>query len=159
MKKPEIKKNIEIINRKAKHEYFFIDEYEAGIVLLGTEIKSIRAGLVNLNDAYCHFKGDELFIINMFIGEYSHGNIYNHETRRERKLLLRRQELKKLQRKVTEKSMTIFPYKLYISERGFAKIQIVLGKGKKSYDKRHSLKEKDSKRELGRMKKYMDRDG
>jgi len=158
MKKPEIKKKIEIVNRKAKHEYLFIDEYEAGIVLLGTEIKSIRSGLANLNDAYCHFKGDELFVINLFIGEYSHGNINNHETRRDRKLLLRRQELKKLQRKVTEKSMTIFPYKLYISDRGFAKLRIILGKGKKSYDKRQSLKEKDSKRELGRMNKLRDQE-
>jgi len=158
MKKPELKKNIEITNRKAKYEYFFLEEYDAGIMLKGTEIKSIRAGLVNLNDAYCLFVRGELFIKNLYIGEYSHGNIYNHEPRRDRKLLLKKQELKKLFRKVTEKGMTLFPYKLYLSDRGLAKVQIVLGKGKKSYDKRQSIKEKDNKRELGRMNKYKDID-
>ncbi len=154
MKAPELKKHIEIVNRKAKFEYFFLEEFEAGIVLQGTEIKSIRAGLVNLADAFCYFKGNELYVKNMYIGEYPHGNIHNHEPRRERKLLLRKQELKKIRRKITEKGMTLFPYKLYLTERGWAKLQIVLGKGKKSYDKRQSLKEKDQKRELGRLKKY-----
>lgn len=154
MKKPELKKNIEITNRKAKFEYFFLDEFEAGIVLKGTEIKAIRAGLVSLTDAFCHFQGSELFLRNLYIGEYSHGNIYNHEPRRERKLLLRKQELKKLLRKVNEKNMTIIPYKVYLSERGLAKVQIILAKGKKSYDKRQSLKEKDNKREMNRMNKY-----
>lgn len=154
MKKPELKNNIQIINRKAKHEYFFLDEYVAGIILKGTEIKAIRTGLVSMSDSFCYFKGTELFIKNLYIGEYSHGNINNHETRRERKLLLRKQELKKLHRKITEKGMSLFPYKLYISDRGFAKVQIILGKGKKSYDKRHSLKEKDSKRDLDRMNKW-----
>ena len=158
MKKPELKNKIEITNRKAKYEYTFDDQYEAGIMLKGTEIKSIRSGLVSLTDAYCMFIKGELFIKNLYIGEYSHGNIHNHETRRDRKLLLKKQELKKLFRKVSEKTMTIFPYKLYISDRGHAKIQIILGKGKKSYDKRHSIKEKDNKRELGRMNKFDNQD-
>ncbi len=144
---------VEIINRKAKHEYHFLDVYEAGIVLMGTEIKSIRKGNVNLRDAYCVIKDGELFINSLFIAEYDFGNQFNHETRRQRKLLLRRQELKKLDRRVREKGYTIVPYRVYITERGFAKVEIALAQGKKTYDKRESIKQKDLKRDLDRAKK------
>lgn len=147
------KRNIEIINRKAKFEYQFIDTYEVGLVLKGTEIKSIRAGNVNLRDAYCYFKKGELFVKSMFIAEYDFGNVFNHETRRTRKLLLRRRELKKLEKKTKEKGFTIIPYRLYMTDRGFAKLEIALSQGKKSYDKRNSIKDKDAKRDLARMKK------
>ena len=146
-------KKIEIVNRKAQFEYFFDYTVEAGVQLLGTEIKSIRQGNVNLKDAYCHFVDGNLYVKSMFIGEYSHGNQFNHETRRDRRLLLRKLELKKLLKKVKEKGNTIVPYKLYITDRGFAKIEIALATGKKSHDKRNSIKEKDQKRELARMKK------
>lgn len=148
------KNNINIVNRKAKFEYQFLETFEAGIMLTGTEIKSIRQGKANLTDAYCIFKDDELIIKSMYIAPYELGTHYNHEERRDRKLLLRRQELKKLFRKVNEKGMTIVPYRLYISDRGFAKLEIVLGQGKKTYDKRNTIKERDSKREMQRMKKY-----
>lgn len=147
------KQGIEIVNRRASFEFHFIDVVEAGVVLLGTEIKSIRQGNVNLRDAYCLFKNGELFIHSMFIAPYSHGNQFNHEARRTRKLLLKRSELKKLEKKVKEKGYTIVPYKLYITERGFAKVEIALAQGKKNYDKRDSIKEKDLKRDLDRMKR------
>ena len=145
--------NIEIVNRKAKYEYHFLQEYEAGIALVGTEVKPIKAGNVNLSDAYCVFKGDELYIKSMFIAEYSHGNINNHESRRDRKLLLRRPELRKLQKKVKEKGLSIIPYKVYFSDRGIIKLQIALAQGKKVYDKRQSIKERENKRDLDRLKK------
>lgn len=144
---------IEIVNRKATHEYHFHATLEAGIILTGTEIKSIRKGTVNLRDAYCLFKKGELFVNNMFIGEYKFGNIHNHETRRQRKLLLKKAELRKWEKRVKEKGYTIVPYKLYISERGIAKVEIALAQGKKSYDKRDSIKERDSKRNLDRLNK------
>lgn len=147
------KKNVEIVNRRAEFEYYFVDKFEAGIVLLGTEIKAIRKGNSNLNDAYCLFKNGELFIKNMFIAEYEHGNVFNHETRRLRKLLLRRVELRKLERRVKERGLTIVPYRVFISERGFVKLEIALAQGKKSFDKRESIKQKDAKRDLDRMKK------
>lgn len=147
-------KTIEIVNKKASFEFQFIQEYEAGVQLLGTEVKSIKTGNANLKDAYCMFISGELYLKSMYVGEYKFGNINNHEPRRDRKLLLRKPELKKLERKVNEKGLTIVPYKLYLSDRGFIKIQIVLGQGKKSYDKRHSIKEKDVKRDLQRMEKY-----
>ncbi len=145
----------EIVNRKAEYDYHFIDTYEAGIMLQGTEIKSIRSGNVNLRDAYCTFKDGELFVRSLFIAEYSHGNLFNHETRRTRKLLLRKRELRKLEKKVKEKGFTIVPYKMFINERGFAKLEIALAQGKKSFDKRQSIKEKDVKRDLARMKKLL----
>ncbi len=145
----------EIVNRKAKHEFHFIDVYEAGIVLNGTEIKSIRKGQVNLNDAYCYFKKGELYLRSMYVKEYEHGNINNHEPRRARKLLLHRRQLKKLEKKVKEKSFTIVPYRVYFNERGIVKIEIALAQGKKSYDKRTSIKEKDVKRDMDRqMRNY-----
>ncbi len=147
------KKQLEFINRRAKFEYQFIDTYEAGIVLQGTEIKSIRQGKVSLSDAYCFFKGTELFVKSLFIAEYKYGTYANHEPRRTRKLLMKKVELRKLHRRVKERGMTIVPYRLYLSERGIAKLEIALSQGKRSYDKRQSIKEKDSKRELARMNK------
>lgn len=146
-------KKIEILNRKAEYEYHFIQEYEAGIQLTGTEIKTIREGNANLNDSYCVFQGDELFVLNLFIAEYEFGNVHNHETRRRRRLLLKRQELDKLQKRVKEKGFTIVPYKLYINDKGLAKLGIVLGTGKKAYDKRETIKERENKREMDRLKK------
>ncbi len=144
---------IEIVNRRASFEYHFDDKLEAGIVLQGTEIKSIRQGNVNLSDAYCLFKKGELYIKSMFIGEYEFGTYANHEPRRTRKLLLKKVELRKLEKRVKEKGYTIVPYKLYLNERGIAKMQIALARGKKSYDKRESIKERDSKRDMSRLKK------
>ena len=152
-KKLKDKPRISILNRRAKHEYNFLDLYEAGIILQGTEIKSIRAGNVNLRDAYCFFRKEELFLKSLFIGEYEHGNRENHEPRRTRKLLLHRNELRKLEKKVKEKGFTIVPVKLYINDRGFAKVQIALAQGKKVYDKRMSIKEKDIKRDMQRVMK------
>lgn len=140
----------EIINRKAKFEYQFLQEYEAGLMLTGTEVKSLRQGNANLNDAYCAIKEDGIYILSMYIGEYDHGNIHNHEARRTRKLLLRKAEIDKLTRRVSEKGLTIVPYRLFFSERGIAKLTIALAQGKKVYDKRDSLKEKDMKRDLDR---------
>jgi len=143
----------EIVNRKAKFEYHFVREYEAGIQLLGTEVKSIRNGNANLNDAYCLFVKNELYVKSMFIAEYEYGNKFNHELRRDRKLLLKKAELKKIEAKTKEKGFAIVPYKLYLSERGIIKLQIATATGKKSYDKSHTIKERDAKRELDRMKK------
>ncbi len=153
MAKKKLKKDIEIINRKAKFEFHFLAEFEVGIILTGTEIKSVRIGEVNMKDAYCLFQNGELIIKSLFIAEYKYGNQNNHETRRDRKLLLRKPELRKLEKKVKEKGFTIVPYRMYIGERGFAKLEIVLGQGKKSYDKRATIKERDNKRELDRVKK------
>ncbi|MFK7807163.1 MAG: SsrA-binding protein SmpB [Saprospiraceae bacterium] len=146
-------KKIEIINRKAKFEYKFLSEIEAGLILTGTEIKSIRAGEANIKEAYCLFLRDGLFIRNMFIAEYKYGTHNNHEVRRDRKLLLKKIELKKLQRKVKEKGMTIVPYRLFVNDRGFAKLDITLATGKRQYDKRATMKERDNKREMDRLKK------
>ena len=127
--------------------------FEAGIVLTGTEVKALRLGLANLNDAYCLFDHGNLVVKNMFISEYDHGTVYNHDSRRDRRLLLRKTELKKMERKVTEKGFTIVPYRLYFSERGFAKLEVALAQGKKAFDKRESIKERDSKRDMDRLKK------
>ncbi len=143
----------EVINRKATYEYHFHSKYEAGVVLQGSEIKSIRAGHVNLSDSYCLFKGDELFLKSMYVKEYDNAGYDNHESRRDRKLLLKKQELKKLLRRVKEKGFSIIPYRVYFSERNLVKIEIALAQGKKSYDKRESIKEKDNKRNLDRLKK------
>jgi SsrA-binding protein len=143
----------EIVNRKAKFEYSFLQMYEAGLVLTGTEVKALRLGMANLNDAYCLFDQGNLTVKNMFISEYDHGTIYNHDSRRDRRLLLRKPELKKLERRVTEKGFTIVPYRLYFSDRGFAKLEVALAQGKKAFDKRETIKERDSKRDLDRLKK------
>jgi len=144
-----------IVNRKAKYEYTLVDEFEAGIMLKGTEVKAMRSGNANLSDAYCIFDNGNLIIKSMFIAEYDHGNVNNHETRADRRLLLRKSELKKIKRKLDEKGLTLVPYKIDFTERGFVKLNIWLAQGKKSFDKRNSIKEKDVKRELDReMKKF-----
>ena len=135
-----------ITNRKARFEFHFLEVFDAGIVLTGTEIKSIRNGKVTLGEGYCLFKGDELYIKDLHISPYEHGNIFNPDPRRERKLLLGRKELDKLKAKSEEKGLTIIPVKLYFNERNFAKLQIALAKGKKLYDKRQDIKDRDSKR-------------
>jgi len=141
---------VNIKNRKASFEYQFIDKYVAGIMLLGTEIKSIRNNQANISDAYCVFIEDELFVKNLHIAEYSNGGRSNHEPKRARKLLLNRQELRKMLVKVQQKGMSIIPIRLFINEKGKAKLEITLAKGKKIYDKRESIKEKDQKREVER---------
>jgi len=144
-------KKINIVNnRKAGFEFHLLNSYEAGIQLTGTEIKSVRLSQVNLADAYCLFLDDGLYVRGMHIAEYSPGTYNNHETKRDRKLLLNKTELRKLKGKVKEKGFSIVPVKMYISERGFAKLEIALAKGKKMFDKRHDMKEKDLKREMDR---------
>ncbi len=145
---------IKIKNRRASFEYFLIEKIVAGIQLTGTEIKSIREGKVNLADAYCSFTGTELYVRNMHIAEYSMGTYNNHEPKRDRKLLMTKKELKKLLSKVNEKGFTIIPVFLFINDRGLAKLEIALAKGKHTYDKRESLKQKDSKREMERSRDY-----
>ena len=135
-----------IQNRKASFEYSFIQTYTAGICLTGTEIKSIRNGKVQLQEAYCTFQGNELFIRNLQIQPYELGTYNNHDPKRPRKLLLNRQEINKLKPKTEEKGLTIIPIKIFFNERNLAKIEIALAKGKKLYDKRESIKEKDLKR-------------
>ena len=141
---------VNIKNRKASFEYQFIDKYVAGIMLLGTEIKSIRNNQANISDAHCVFMEEELFVKNLHIAEYSHGGKSNHEPKRARKLLLNRQELNKMIGKVKEKGMSIIPIRLFINDQGKAKLEIALAKGKKVYDKRESIKEKDLKRDIAR---------
>ncbi|MCC7507245.1 MAG: SsrA-binding protein SmpB [Saprospiraceae bacterium] len=155
MSKDRNKQKVEITNRRAPYEYHFEQEYEAGLVLTGTEIKSIRAGNANLNDAYCLFENGELWVKSLYIAEYEYGTDNNHEARRTRKLLLRKPELRKLERRVKEKGFTIIPYKLYLSDRGLAKIKIELASGKKSFDKRNTIKDRESKRDLDRVKKII----
>jgi len=145
-----LENTIEIKNKKAGYEYFLVQEYTAGIQLTGTEIKSIREGKANIGDAYCTFNGDELFVINMHIAEYGYGSYNNHEPKRDRKLLLTRRELRKLQTKVKERGFTIVPTLLFINEKGLAKLNISLARGKHHYDKRETLKQKDIKREIER---------
>lgn len=147
--------NIEIVNRKASFEYRFVQEYDAGIMLTGTEIKSVRAGNANLSDAWCLVEHGEVWVKNMFIAEYEHGTDNNHETRRSRKLLLRKSEIRKLEKKGKEKGFTVVPIKLFFSERGFAKLRIALATGKKSFDKRETIKERENKRELDRVQKIV----
>ncbi len=142
-----------IKNKKASYEYEFIEKYMAGIVLTGTEIKSLREGKATLSDSYCHFSDNELYLKGMHIAEYWWGNLNNHEPLRERKLLLTRKELRKLERKVRETGLTIIVSKVFINERGLAKVEIALAKGKKEYDKRQTLKKKDAAREMDRSMK------
>lgn len=141
-----------INNKKATYEYTLLDEYIAGIVLVGTEIKSIRKGKISLVDSYCSFINNELYLINSHISEYEFGNIFNHEEKRNRKLLLKKQELKKIKRKVNEKGFTIVPKNMFINEKGKCKLTICIAKGKKTFDKKEAIKEKDLKREMERYK-------
>ncbi len=142
--------NIRIKNKRVSWEYYLTEKVVAGIVLTGTEIKSIRMGKANLAESYCYFEGGELFVRGMHISEYSYGTYNNHLAKRDRKLLLTARELKKLNVKVKEKSMTIIPVLLFINDNGLAKLEIAVAKGKHFYDKRNSLKEKDHKREIDR---------
>lgn len=148
------KSNINIKNRKAGYEYFFLEELTAGIVLTGTEIKSIRAGKANLSDSYCMFFGKELFVVGMHIAEYKNSGFCQHQPKRNRKLLLTKRELRKFKEKSQEKGLTVIPTSLFINKRGLAKLNIALAKGKHSYDKKESIKEKDSKRDLENSLKY-----
>lgn len=143
---------IEIRNKRAAFEYFLVDEIVAGIMLTGTEIKSIRLGKANIADAYCAFQGEELFIKNMNITEYEYGTYNNHDPRRDRKLLLTARELSKLKTKLNERGFTLIPVLLFINDKGLAKLKIALAKGKKLYDKRETLKTKDVLRDIDRMK-------
>ena len=140
-------------NRNAKYEYAFLEEFTAGIQLFGTEIKSIRNKDVSISEGYCTFIDDELFVLNIHIAHYEQGNYNNHEPKRQRKLLLKRQELKKLNGKLKDKGLTIIPTRLFISDNGHAKLNIALAKGKKLHDKRDSIKDKDVKREMDRAMK------
>jgi SsrA-binding protein len=141
---------MEISNRSAYHEYFIEDKYVAGLVLAGTEVKALRAGKASFNDAYCFFHKGELWIKSLHISEYSHGTSNNHDPVQERKLLLQKKELRKLENKMKEKGHTLIPLKIFFTEKGFAKIEIGLGKGKKLHDKRETIKERDVQREIKR---------
>ncbi|MFI0430737.1 SsrA-binding protein SmpB [Mariniflexile sp. HMF6888] len=149
-----MQKNINIQNKKARFLYDILDKYTAGIVLTGTEIKSIRSSKASIAESFCEFneKG-ELFVINATIEEYAFGNYYNHRPKAERKLLLNKRELKKLHKEVQSSGLTIIPLRLFINEKGYAKMEIALAKGKKLYDKRETLKDRDNKRDLDRIKK------
>ncbi|WP_299440551.1 SsrA-binding protein SmpB [uncultured Aquimarina sp.] len=145
---------INILNRKAKFEYEFLDKYTAGIKLVGTEIKAIREGKAGIAESFCEFHNNgELFVINMNIEEYSHATYFNHNPKSERKLLLNRQELKKLEKEVRNSGLTIIPTRLFVNDRGLAKLDIALARGKKLYDKRETIKDRDNKRTLDRIKK------
>ena len=146
--------NINIKNKRASFDYEFVDTYTAGIVLTGTEIKSIRQGKASLVDTFCFFSRGELWVKNMHIAEYFYGSYNNHAARRDRKLLLNKKELRKLERETRETGFTIVPVRLFINEKGLAKLVIALAKGKKQYDKREALKEKDDKRMMDRMFKH-----
>ena len=148
---PKAKSNIEIKNKRASFDYEFVDKFMAGIVLSGTEIKSIRAGKASLADSYCYFSGSELYVRNMNIAEYWWGSYNNHDPRRDRKLLLTKRELRRLQRAVKEKGLTIVAVKMFINDRGLAKLDIALARGKREFDKRESIKEKDMRRDLERI--------
>lgn len=145
--------NINIKNKRATFDYIITDTYTAGIVLTGTEIKSIRLSKVSLVDSYCIFIGDELWVKNMHVAEYFYGSYNNHSARRDRKLLLERKELRKLQQAVKNPGFTIVPTRLFINEKGLAKLVIGLARGKHEYDKRETLKERDDKREMDRIKR------
>ena len=146
MKQPAVN----IKNRKATFDYEIIDTYNAGLVLTGTEIKSIRAGKAGLVDTYCFFANNELWVRNVYIAEYFYGSYNNHSARRDRKLLLTSKELDKLQRASNESGVTIVPLRLFLNEKGYAKLVIALARGKKQYDKRASLKEREDKRAMDR---------
>jgi len=149
-----LQKNVQIKNRKARFEYEILDRYTAGIVLRGTEIKAIREGKASIAESFCEFNEQgELFVINMTIQEYSHATHFQHAPKSERKLLLNRSELKKLEKEVKNTGLTIIPMLLFTNDKGFAKLEIALAKGKKQYDKRESIKDRDNKRDLSRIKK------
>jgi len=149
----KMQKTINILNKKAKFEYEILEQYTAGIVLTGTEIKSIRVGKAQIAESFCEFnENKELFLINSYIEEYSFGTHYNHKAKSERKLLLNKKELRSLYKSVQNKGLTIVPLRLFINEKGLAKLDIALARGKKLYDKRATMKERDIKRDLDRLK-------
>jgi SsrA-binding protein len=140
----------DIRNRSAFHDFFIEDKYDAGMVLTGTEVKSLRDGRASFNDSYCYFNKGELWIKSLHIAEYSHGTVNNHDPLRERKLLLRNKELRKMEAKIKEKGFTVVPLRIFFSEKGLVKMEIGLGKGKKLYDKRDTIKQRDTDREMKR---------
>ncbi|MFL2623347.1 MAG: SsrA-binding protein SmpB [Flavobacteriaceae bacterium] len=149
-----MKKSINIVNKKARFSYDLLDTYTAGIVLTGTEIKSIRASKASIAESFCEFNDSgELLVINMTVQQYDHGNHFNHRPKAERKLLLNKKELRKLEKEVKNTGLTIIPTKLFINEKGFAKLKIALAKGKKLFDKREAIKERENKRNLDRIRK------
>ncbi len=152
MTKDRFSDNINIRNKQASFEYELLEKHIAGLVLRGTEIKSIREGKVNLQDGYCFFNNGEIFAKGISITPYAQGTHYNHEAGRERKLLMKKSELKKLEAKVEEKGLTLLPTRLFINDKGLAKLEIALGRGKKLHDKRQSIKDRDVKRELSKIK-------
>ncbi len=148
-----MQKNINILNKRAKFDYEILDKYEAGIVLTGTEIKSIRLGKASIAESFCEFHNSELFVINSHIEEYLYGTQFNHKTKSDRKLLLQKRELRKLEKDAQNKGLTIVPLRLFTNEKGLAKLEIALCRGKKNYDKRETIKDRDNKRDLDRIKK------
>lgn len=145
-----VQSTINILNKKASYEFSFIDKYVAGLMLTGTEIKSLRLGKANITDGFCVFNGGELIARNIQINEYEKGTHYNHEPKRDRKLLLNKHELKKLEGALKDQGLTIVPLRLFINEKGWAKLEIALAKGKKLFDKRDDIKKKDLQRETAR---------
>jgi len=149
-----MQKTVNILNKKAKFQYEILDKYTAGIVLTGTEIKSIRSGKASIAESFCEFNDrGELFVINMTVEEYAYGNHYNHRPKAERKLLLNKKELKKLKKEMDVKGIAIIPLRLFTNEKGLAKLVLAIAKGKKLYDKRETIKDRDNKRNLDRIKK------
>ena len=142
----------EIRNRQAYYDYFIEDKYDAGMVLTGTEVKSLRAGRASFNDSYCYFHRGEMWVKSLHIAEYSHDTSSNHDPLREQKLLLNKKELRKIESKIKEKGITVVPLRIFFSEKGIAKMELGLGKGKKIYDKRDTIKQRDNERE---MKKFI----
>ena len=142
-----------ITNRKALHDYEILERYTAGIVLTGPEVKSLRAGAANLQDAFCAFKGPELYVYNLYIAPYDKRGYVSVDARRPKKLLLQKDELKRLQGRLTQKGLTLIPLKLFFSDRGYAKLEIALAQGKKRYDRRHDIQEREQRREAERLLK------
>jgi len=138
----------EIRNRQAYYDYFIDDKYEAGMVLTGTEVKSLRAGRASFNDSYCYIHRGEMFVKSLHIAEYSHGTSANHDPLRERKLLLTKREISKIEAKIKEKGITVVPLRIFFNDKGLAKIELGLGKGKKLYDKRETIKQRETQREM-----------
>lgn len=147
---PKLSNSIHIENRRAKFDFQILDTYTAGLVLKGTEIKSIREGKAALSDSYCYFRKNELYVRNMHITEYSEASFANHEPTRERKLLLNKHEINKLMKKMKDQGLTVVPLRLFINDKGYAKLEIALAKGKKQHDKREDIKKKDIEREMSR---------